>query len=316
MRAFGKMPRFQMRLQTEEAKQENQLRRQLDTVLKQKRLNRNELAEVDEFRWMRRREDEWKAIARAQQQKETKKYKTELRAFLGEAEDRCTCYKFKHWEGLWREDRAKATRLRQQGWHIVGVCELLDYDGPPNEMGVSKSTRLRWLELLDGRLRERGEARHAVCGFIAEDDLEFALELEQQFYEVDESCEGINPVWKKLAAWVPSLLARYSLAVAEGDGFFCMTAGDKETYLVAPRFCPRPAHDVMDMEQYAFLLRSHGVLYDWQFRAKPACMHGGWLTKTSSTSGARSPGPPPRRRDLRRDGGPVVEIYDGTAVPS
>ena len=125
VRAFGKMPRFQMRPQTEEAKQENQLRRQLDTVLKQKRLNRNELAELDEFRWMRRREDEWKAIARAQQQKETKKYKAELRARLGESECRCTCYKFNHWEGLWRQDRPKATRLRQQGWHLVGVCALL-----------------------------------------------------------------------------------------------------------------------------------------------------------------------------------------------
>ena len=128
---------------------------------------------------------------------------------------------------MWREDRAKATRLRQQGWHIVGVCELLDWDGPPNEMGVSKSTRLRWLELLDGRLRERGKARHAVCGFVAEDEEEFALELEQQFYENEKSCEGINDAWKKLAAWVPSLLDSYSLAFAEEDGFFCMTAGDK-----------------------------------------------------------------------------------------
>ena len=77
VRAFGKMPRLQLRPQTEEAKQENKLRRQLDTVLKQKRLNRNDLAELDEFRWMRRREDEWKAIARAQQQEETNKYKAE-----------------------------------------------------------------------------------------------------------------------------------------------------------------------------------------------------------------------------------------------
>ena len=130
VRAFGKMPRFQMRPLTKEAKQENQLRRQLDIVLKQKRLNANELAELDEFKWMCRREDEWKAIARAQQQKETKKYKAELRARLGESECRCTCYKFKHWEGLWRQDRAKATRLRQQGWHLVGVCALLGIDPP------------------------------------------------------------------------------------------------------------------------------------------------------------------------------------------
>ena len=126
VRAFGKMPRFQMRPQTKEAKQEKQFRRQLDIVLKQKRLNANELAELDEFKWMRRREDEWKAIARAQQQEETKKYKAELRARLGESECPCTCYKLEHWERLWRQDRAKATRLRQQGWHVVGVCELLD----------------------------------------------------------------------------------------------------------------------------------------------------------------------------------------------
>ena len=75
VRAFGKMPRFQMRPQTKEAKQENQLRRQLDTVLKQKRLNANELAELDEFKWMRRREGEWSAIARAQPMEETKKDK-------------------------------------------------------------------------------------------------------------------------------------------------------------------------------------------------------------------------------------------------
>ena len=68
-------------------------------MLKQKRLNANELAELDEFKWMRRREDEWKAIARAQQQEETKKYKAELRARLGESNCRCTCHKFRHWEG-------------------------------------------------------------------------------------------------------------------------------------------------------------------------------------------------------------------------
>ena len=59
------MPRFQMRPETNEAKQENQLRRQLDTVPKQK---------LNEFKWMRRREDEWNAIARAQHMGETNKY--------------------------------------------------------------------------------------------------------------------------------------------------------------------------------------------------------------------------------------------------
>ena len=39
---------------------------QLDTVPKQK---------LNEFKWMRRREDEWNAIARAQHMEETKKYK-------------------------------------------------------------------------------------------------------------------------------------------------------------------------------------------------------------------------------------------------
>ena len=107
-------------------------------------------------------------------------------------------------------------------------------------------------------------------GFGAEDEEEFALEWEQQFHEVDKSCAGINPVWKKLAAWVPRLLDSYRLAFAEADGFFCMTARDKDTYLVAPRFCPRPARDVMGMKPYAFLLRSHGVLHDWRFREKPA----------------------------------------------
>ena len=162
VRAFGKMPRFQMRLQTEEAKQENQLRRQLDTVLKQKRLNRNELAELDEFRWMRRREDEWKAIARAQQQKETKKYKAELRARLGESECRCTCYKFNHWEGLWRQDRPKATRLRQQGWHLVGVCALLGIDvvdADWDEHDDGEPASLGWLKLITSRLEERAAVR-------------------------------------------------------------------------------------------------------------------------------------------------------------
>ena len=51
------MPRFQMRPQTSEAKQGNQFRRQLDTVPKQK---------LNEFKWMRRREDEWNAIAMTQ----------------------------------------------------------------------------------------------------------------------------------------------------------------------------------------------------------------------------------------------------------
>ena len=73
VRAFGKMPRVQMRPQTKEAKQENQLRRQLDTVLKQGRLNCSELAELDEFRWMRRREDQWKVIARARQRQQANK---------------------------------------------------------------------------------------------------------------------------------------------------------------------------------------------------------------------------------------------------
>ena len=72
VRAFGKMPRERRRAQTEEAKQENQLRRQLDTVLKQKRLDRNELAELGEFRWMRRREDQWEVIARAKQRQQAK----------------------------------------------------------------------------------------------------------------------------------------------------------------------------------------------------------------------------------------------------
>ena len=63
VRAFGKMPRAHRRPQTQEAKQEHQLRRQLDSVLKQGRLNCSELAELDEFRWMRRREDQWKVIA-------------------------------------------------------------------------------------------------------------------------------------------------------------------------------------------------------------------------------------------------------------
>ena len=126
---------------------------------------------MDEFRWMRRREDQWKVIARAKQRQQApNKYKMELRALLGESKERCTCYKFQHWEGLWREDRANATRLRKQGWHIVGVCKLLDNDGPSIEKEASQSTRLRWLELLDGSLRERGEARHAVCGFGAEDE--------------------------------------------------------------------------------------------------------------------------------------------------
>ena len=63
VRAFGKMPR---RLsQTQHAKKEHQLRRQLDSVLKQGGLNSSELAELEEYRWMRRREDEWKVIARA-----------------------------------------------------------------------------------------------------------------------------------------------------------------------------------------------------------------------------------------------------------
>ena len=54
----------------------------LEIVLKEKRLNANELAELDEFKWMLRREDEWKAIARAQQQEKTKKYKAELRGWM------------------------------------------------------------------------------------------------------------------------------------------------------------------------------------------------------------------------------------------
>ena len=107
-----------------------------------------------------------------------------------------------------RGPREGHTTAKKQGWHVVGVCELLDNDGPPNEKGVSKSTRLRWLELLDGRLRERGEARHAVCGFGAEDEEEFALELEQQFHKVDKSCAGINPVWKSWPHGCPD----YSIA--------------------------------------------------------------------------------------------------------
>ena len=134
---------------------------------------------------------------------------------LGESKERCTCYKFQHWEGLWREDRAKATRLRKHGWHIVGVCELLDNDGPSMEKEVCKSTRLRWLELLDGCLRERGGIRHAVSALAAEGEEAFALELEQQFHEVGESCAGINTVWKKLV---------------EADGFFSSLEVPKESF--------------------------------------------------------------------------------------
>ena len=115
---------------------------------------------------------------------------------LGGSKERCTCYKFQHWEDLWREDRAKARSLRKQGWHIVGVCKLLDNDGRSLEKEASQSTRLRWLELLEGRARERDETRHAVSASEAGDKEEFALELEQQFHEVGKSCAGINTVWK------------------------------------------------------------------------------------------------------------------------
>ena len=104
--------------------------------------------------------------------------------------------KFQHWEDLWREDRAKARGLRKQGWHIVGVCKLLDNDEPSIEKEASQSKRLRWLELLEGRVRERGETRHAVSASDAEDEEDLALELERQFQEVGKSSAGINTVWK------------------------------------------------------------------------------------------------------------------------
>ena len=120
----------------------------------------------------------------------------ELRARLVGSKERCTCYKFQHWEDLWREDRAKARSLRKQGWHIVGVCKLLDNDGPSLEKEAFQSTRLRWFELLEGRVRERGETKHAVSASDAEDVEEFALELEKQFQEVGKSSAGINTAWE------------------------------------------------------------------------------------------------------------------------
>ena len=73
-----------------------------------------------------------------------------------------------------------------------------------------------------------------------------------------------------LQCWVPDLLERSGLEFTEADGFFRLTVEGKEFDLVAPRFSPRPAQDVMSADEYAFLLRSHGVSHDWQFRQKPA----------------------------------------------
>ena len=73
-----------------------------------------------------------------------------------------------------------------------------------------------------------------------------------------------------LRCWVPDQLERSGLEFTEADGFFRMTVEGKEFDLVAPRFSPRPAQDVMSADEYAFLLRSHGVSHDWQFREKPA----------------------------------------------
>ena len=143
---------------------------------------------------MRRREEEWRAIARAQQQEETKKYKAELRARLGESECRCTRYKLEHWEGLWRQDRAKATRLRQQGWHVVGVCELLDEQ---RGFKVSQPT-VWWLEVVERRLQERGTARHAVQMFCEEDEEALAKNLDRVFMSACGGRTGINAAWKKV----------------------------------------------------------------------------------------------------------------------
>ena len=69
---------------------------------------------------------------------------------------------------------------------------------------------------------------------------------------------------------VPDILERSGLEFTEADGFFRLTVEGKEFDLVAPRFSPRPAQEVMSADEYAFLLRSHGVSHDWQFREKPA----------------------------------------------
>ena len=73
-----------------------------------------------------------------------------------------------------------------------------------------------------------------------------------------------------LKLWVPDLLERSGLKFTEADGFFRLTVEKKKFDLVAPRFSPRPAQDVMSADEYAFLLRSHDVSRDWRFREKPA----------------------------------------------
>ena len=67
--------------------------------------------------------------------------------------------------------------MRQQGWHVVGVCELLDEQGG---FKVSQPT-VWWLELVEGRLQERGTARHAVQMFCEEDEEALAKNLDRVF---------------------------------------------------------------------------------------------------------------------------------------
>jgi len=257
VRALGRLPRRIAAATSDKAKRENVLRRELHTVLRENTLAASELAELDEFRWIGQRQTEWKRIEAASTQQTKTMRKKDLRSRLNSSQCRCSCYHFDQWKDFWCKDRDSATRLRDQGFHLATVCHLL---GEGAE-GHSGSQML--VDMLRGKLE------------LLDDDLDRELKLEFDKAVGDVAGKSCNDIVRAFSCDVPFDLGS-QIGLTEDDGL--VRPADSLLYLVAPRFCQRPARDVMSSREYTWLLRSYGFRHDWQFRHRCAYTRAWRLT--------------------------------------